>query len=436
MVLRPDAGRLDAVRSFVDDTLARAPSLPEAGDAELIAVLRSLDEANERMMYELLRASTGAGFGRSLLERLVAAQGGDDLVNRLTAGLGTIESAEPAGELWRLGRAAASSPALTGLFDDGGADLLDRLRQSIDPDVRRFVVDLDVFLARHGSRGPEEWELAQPTWGTEPAIALVAIDRLRGAPAERDPEAIGRRLAAERAALAARTRAALPRRKRRAFDVAMRVTTLYSAHREGVKAAFVRLLDLPRHALIELARRAGLPHDDLCLLTVDELPAALADHTALAATIAERRSRRRYLQARVPPFWFEGAIPPPPTWELRGDRVRPDGQERVMTGLGVCAGTATGPARVVTDPADPRELGPFDILVAPITDPSWTPLFLAAAGVVVDVGAQQSHAAIVARELGIPAVVSVESASTTIPDGTMITVDGSNGRVIVHAAVG
>ena len=240
-------------------------------------------------MYELLRASTGAGFGRSLLERLVAAQGGDDLVNRLTAGLGTIESAEPAGDLWRLGRLGGASPALAGLFDDGGADLLDRLRQSTTPtcdgssSISTCSSPTTVPAARRsgswpsrrgGPSRPSPWRRSTGCRPRRPS----AIPRRSGAgspPNERPSPP--------------RTRAALPRRKRRAFDVAMRVTTLYSAHREGVKAAFVRLLDLPRHVLIELARRAGLPHDDLCLLTIDELPAgarrphALADHDRRAA---------------------------------------------------------------------------------------------------------------------------------------------------------
>ncbi len=217
------------------------------------------------------------------------------------------------------------------------------------------------------------------------------------------------------------------------FDAALRATTIYSAQREGTKAAFVRLLDLPRRVLVELARRSGISHDDLCLLTVDEIPSAMTDSAPFTDVIAERRARRDELQALVPPFWFMGEIPAPSTWERRADQIRPDTTARRLTGLGVCAGVATGPARVITDPADPGALQPDEILVAPITDPSWTPLFLAAAGVVVDVGAQQSHAAIVARELGIPAVVSVAGASTTIPDGTIITVDGTNGHVTVHA---
>jgi pyruvate,water dikinase len=86
--------------------------------------------------------------------------------------------------------------------------------------------------------------------------------------------------------------------------------------------------------------------------------------------------------------------------------------------MGVCPGVAEGRARVVLDPA-----------VAPITDPAWTPPFLGAAAVVVEVGAQQSHAAIVAREFGIPAVVRVTGATRLIPGGTWLRVDANTGQV-------
>jgi pyruvate,water dikinase len=86
---------------------------------------------------------------------------------------------------------------------------------------------------------------------------------------------------------------------------------------------------------------------------------------------------------------------------------------------------------VVTDPAQPGDLGPGDVLVAPITDPSWTPLFVPVEAVVVDVGGQMSHAVIVARELGLPCVVSVTGATTSIPDGAPVEVDGTAGTVTV-----
>ncbi len=100
-----------------------------------------------------------------------------------------------------------------------------------------------------------------------------------------------------------------------------------------------------------------------------------------------------------------------------------------LEGLPGCPGVARGRARVVTDPSDPGSLGPGDVLIAPITDPSWTPLFVPAEAVVVDVGAVMSHAVIVSRELGIPCVVSVTGATRTIPDGALVEVDGSAGTV-------
>jgi pyruvate,water dikinase len=209
-------------------------------------------------------------------------------------------------------------------------------------------------------------------------------------------------------------------------------TALHAAAREATKATFVRCLEPARLALRELAQRHRIDRAELFLLTIDELPRFVRDPHAFAATLVERRAVRDGLQARVPPFWFEGEVPPPDTWPLRAERRSIDTTPRTLTGMGVCPGTATGPARVITDPSAPGALEPGDILVAPITDPAWTPLFLAVAGVVVDVGAQQSHAAIIARELGIPAVVSVPGASLTIADGTTITVDGTHGTVTVH----
>jgi pyruvate,water dikinase len=396
----------------------------------LFAVVRSADALLERSMHDLLVVGTFAGMSRSMLELTVADLGDDDLVNRLTSGLGTIESAEPPNDLWRLARIVVATPEVRDAFDEGTDGLLARLESK--PAAAEFVEAFSAFRRRHGARGPDEWELRSPTWGSDPSIALNAIDRLRFAPADRDPGVVGAALAADRDTRRSATRSALPRRKRKSFDIAMRGVATYETQREGIKAALVRLLHPLRLSLAELARRTAFTHDEAFLLTLDELTAALDDPEPFRTIIAERGDRLAFLQARVPPFWFEGEIPDPSTWELRDDLRRPDATAREITGIGVCSGTATGTARVVTDPADPGALEPGDILVAPITDPAWTPLFLAVAGVVVDVGAHLSHAAIVSRELGIPAVVSATGASSTIPDGARITVDGSRGVVVVH----
>jgi len=119
------------------------------------------------------------------------------------------------------------------------------------------------------------------------------------------------------------------------------------------------------------------------------------------------------------------------TWHPRSRLVEKTSPGTILTGLAGCSGTARGRARIVTDPGDPGQLGPGDVLVAPFTDPSWTPLFVPAEAVVVDVGAVMSHAVIVSRELGIPCVVSVTNATKSIPDGALIEVDGGTGTVTV-----
>jgi pyruvate,water dikinase len=145
--------------------------------------------------------------------------------------------------------------------------------------------------------------------------------------------------------------------------------------------------------------------------------------------ISQRKARREQLAALVPPFVFDGEIAPIATWVSRSTPVASVAAGVELQGIPGCPGIARGRARVVLDPADPRGLEAGDVLVAPITDPSWTPLFVPACAVIVDVGAQLSHAVIVSRELGIPAVVSVTGATATIPDGALVEVDGDRGVV-------
>jgi pyruvate,water dikinase len=114
-------------------------------------------------------------------------------------------------------------------------------------------------------------------------------------------------------------------------------------------------------------------------------------------------------------------------------RVATAGVGAVLSGAAGSGGLASGPARIVLDASDPLKLEPGDVLIAPQTDPSWVPLMVAAAAVVVNVGAQGSHAMIVSRELGVPCVVSVADATSVIPDGAVVTVDGTAGTVTIDS---
>jgi phosphohistidine swiveling domain-containing protein len=301
-----------------------------------------------------------------------------------------------------------------------------------------FQARFAAFLERFGSRGPNEWETASPTWGTQPALALAAIDRMRFTAADHSPMLQQERLRRERLAATAEARRRLPLPLRGLFDRVLRSSQVYSQGRERSKTTVIRAIHGVRLRLIELARRTrdrGGPEDlaDMWLVTASELLAYVSDPPSFTTVLAERRALKRRLDELEPPFVFEGRQPAIGTWARRAATVGPVEAGQVLRGIPGCPGLARGRARVVSDPLDPRGLGEGEVLVAPITDPSWTPLFVPAEAVVVDVGALLSHAVIVSRELGIPCVVSVTGATRRIPDGAYIEVDGAAGTVTILA---
>jgi rifampicin phosphotransferase len=433
MMLGRKAPDLDAGRAEVKEWIASIPNEPT--DAEVAALAAGFPERAAPLLRALLESSFGAAIPGALVERIAARaiKGEPGLLVKAMSGLGTIETAAPAQAMWRLGRLVAASAELTAMFDDGVDGLLERLRASSDTAAAEFLASFDDFLAQHGHRGPNEVELASDTWATNPASALAFVERLRFTAEAADPEVASERLAAERSEARDRlVRATLPPLRpllRRLLDTGSRGT----AKREQAKGTLVLAISGLRTPLFRLAERLVAARElpdrtQFFMATVDELPALLADPASMAAELADRRARYEELNALIPPFAFEGRIPDPATWPRRADAAVTVDRDS-WTGIGVSSGVASGRARIITDPSDPRGIEPGEILVAPLTDPAWTPLFLAAAAVVVDVGALQSHAAIVARELGVPAVVSVEGASQQIRDGDLLHVDGDRGVV-------
>ena len=204
--------------------------------------------------------------------------------------------------------------------------------------------------------------------------------------------------------------------------------------RERTKTNCIRLIHEMRMSMREIGRRmvergAFDEIEDFGFVRAAEIDVLLdGDASTLTPLIRERRAEYHALQAKVPPFVFVGSADGPDTWPDRGATTAEHldvGDE--LRGLPGCPGVAEGRARVILDSNDPIALEPGDVLVAPITDPSWTPLFVPAAAVVVDVGAALSHAIIVSRELGIPCVVSATDATRRIPDGALVRVDGEHG---------
>jgi phosphohistidine swiveling domain-containing protein len=429
----PDLTALERARDDAREWLSSMPDLEAASDGELLAWLGTFPPRQAASMKRLLHFSMLAGAPRAMLDRAVGRPGlPPGLANRIVGGTGEVDSAQLAQRLWELGRVVARDPVLCAEFDAGLDDIAERTRQTaLQPAI-------EAFLADHGHRGNDEYELATPAWVMDPAPVYAAIDRLRRAPADRDPEATSRRLAADADQALSEALRLVPRRMRWMTRRVAMVSRQGSIGRERAKDILVLENLGARLVLHELARRAaarGGPADArlACCVTASELADFVAHPTAYEAVIAERAALQRYLDDRVPPPWFDGHISDPASWPVRA-HVRPPApaEGTTVSGIAVSGGTAEGPARVVVDPGDPRGLEPGEVLVCAITDPSWTPLFLGAAAVVCDTGAVQSHAAIVARELGIPAVLSVPGI-TAVADGTMLHVDGTNGTVRIGA---
>jgi len=146
------------------------------------------------------------------------------------------------------------------------------------------------------------------------------------------------------------------------------------------------------------------------------------DGQGLKALVEERKKKHKEYEQLDPPDVIIDEAPQPKA-------VVKEVSGKVFEGIGVAAGQATGAVRLITHPREGHLLQPGEILVAPSTDPAWTPLFLRASGLIMEMGGTISHGAIVAREYGIPAVVNVPGAMKALQDGEIVTVDGDEGGV-------
>ncbi|GAA3044353.1 phosphoenolpyruvate synthase [Pseudonocardia yunnanensis] len=335
-------------------------------------------------------------------------------------------------ELWalatRLRGDAGSAEALRGT---PAAELAIRYHDGALPPV--LQQGLKAFLARHGHRAVAEIDLGMPRWSDDPSHVLgVLANYLRLDDPELAPDAVFARGALAADAAVAATVERVRRRSRiraLAVKVALRRVRELAGMRETHKDFVIRLLALARVELQvvgELLAARGLLGNsaDVFFLDLVEARSALAgaDHRS---TVAERREEydRELRRRHVPRVLLSDGTEPETL-------SRPVDVEGALTGTPASAGTVTAPARVVLDPVG-AHLEPGEILVVPSTDPGWTPLFLTAGGLVMEMGGPNSHGAVVAREYGIPAVVGVADATTRIRTGQQVTVDGAAGLVRV-----
>ncbi|WP_420452237.1 PEP-utilizing enzyme [Ilumatobacter sp.] len=431
---------LDADRQMARDQRRNRPDLASLTDAALIARARSMSPLLQQAFENAMRISSLASLGPGALQAVCEGLGDPSLAIRLLAGI-EVDSAAPSHAMWELGRRARSSTAVSEAFDAGPDQVLDRLRASDDPAARDFLDRFEEFLFEHGARAQNEYDLYAQSWEVRPRVALAAIDLMRRSDESSSPAERGRTSVAERDRVVAdiRERIGDDAETSGTFEAALGSSQLFLSGRERAKTNVVTIINEMRVALRELGRRLverGVIGEvgHVFMVTDDELDVLRHHPERLRATITERAERFASLFDFRPVFIVNGRVP-----ELSEMTRRDDGTSAsveagtVLTGAAGSGGTATGRARVVLDAGDPVGLEPGEILVAPQTDPSWVPLFVSAAGVVVNVGAMGSHAMIVSRELGVPCVASVADATDVIPDGATVTIDGNAGTVTIDA---
>lgn len=355
------------------------------------------------------------------------------IARRLVAGLGGMRPAEAGLDLWRLAALAHEHAGLEEVVLSGESYRTARRRIAEEEGGGEFLAGWDAFMADHGHHTRGELEYLNPRWCERPDEVLATLrGYLRGI-GEDDPVARHRRLAAERAELTRRCRAKLRNPiKRVVFDYLLGKAQRGSLARENVKDEAVRRMALVRLMLLELGERFAQrgvieSRDDIFFFAFEELePVRLGEAGFdVRETVARRRTEYEKNMTITPPSVVVGRFDPD---EFVPDEV--DETAEVLEGLAASPGVATGPARVILQAGTDQVL-PGEVLVAPFTDPGWTPYFLNAAAIVMDMGGMLSHGSIIAREYGIPAVVNVGPATKIIKTGQTVRVDGTRGVVRV-----
>ena len=410
---------LDDLTELTDDRAetkalrVNRPDLSSLSDEQLWQRYTELLPLHRKMFGHHLFTTYMATVPVGVISGVATAVGRPDLIMPIISGIGDVDSAAPSHAMWALSR--------------------------LDPDSHEFDKGFEEFVFEFGSRGPNEWETRSPSWETRPALALVAIDRMRQAPDSADPSRQFEIRAQQRATTSAEllSMVAADPATHAQLAAAIGCSAAWLPGRERTKTNNIRVIHEMRMSMRELGRRmvergAFDEIEDFGFVRAEEMPTLLADPFSSTETIRSRRTEYRHLQDVEPPFVFVGHTSGPDTWPRR-DAVSVErvSEGDVVVGFPGCPGVAEGTARVVLDSNDPSALEAGDVLIAPITDPSWTPLFVPAAAVVVDVGAALSHAIIVSRELGIPCVVSAVGATRNIPDGARVRVDGNTGLVTI-----
>ncbi len=296
--------------------------------------------------------------------------------------------------------------------------------------VANDEMSLKDFLNDYGHRAVGEFELAEPRWREDTTYLkqiIKSYSQMKGkstSTSESKNQHFKRQREQRETALIELNKLLETHKKlKKQIEIELDYTRRYMPFRETAKFYLMLGYEQIRRTLIELDTRYKLVGDIFYLLP-DELEGLINGKRFNDLIIARKEQRKKLIQIPLPDVIFSDAL------NCIGQHEQIDASE-TFTGLGVSAGEAKGYARVLLSPSDINPTDKDYILVCPSTDPAWTPLFLKAAGLVMERGGMLSHGAVVAREYGVPAVVNIADATRAISDAQTLHVDGNQGTVSI-----
>jgi pyruvate,water dikinase len=420
--------RIDEFETYFSDERARINGIdprllePSGLDRMLGDVEHLLDETGSIMQtaYANLLTAVLALIG---VLRAFARHQRSGFYRELLSGLQDVDSARPGFALWQIARLAREEP-----------EVADRIRTTELSELTvpglpagRTRDALNRFLEDYGYRGVREAEIAAPRWSEDPTLMFAALRSHLAGTVDLDARGRDLRHARHQAEQSLEKSVPFPLRAavRKLLDVVQRFTRM----REHLRGHVVEVLGMFRRVALEASRRIEAREPEAganaaFFLTLAEVRRVLYDENERVSIRVQRR-RLEYERNQAlpePPTTFVG-FPP-------DDSGIASGAKR-LSGLAASRGTAEGRVRILRDPSQAADFEPGEVLVVAAADTGWAPLFLAASGVVTELGGPLSHAAIILREYAVPAVVNVTNATRSLRDGDIVRLDGDAGTVEV-----
>lgn len=351
----------------------------------------------------------------------------NEVLSEILIGQENLQTAVQGISLLQLVEHIRKNSTLRGIFQDNvdWGVIEERLRSA--ESGTEFLAMFKVFLDVNGARAAGEFELAVPRWREDPTFLCSMLRKFLNSESDEPLNKLAARRRRQRE-VAGQVKMSLPKVRRWVFSRLLSSYSEYITFRENMKYRLIEGYALLRELFVNIGRNMvskGMLDEigDIFFLTVSEVVELEGGHSSIEQTAKLIRSRKRQYvlwQSEIVSDVVVGEhheTPPCPFNELLG--------------IGCSPGVSEGYARVLSDTSDAESFKPGEILIAPHTDPGWTPLFLSCKALVTEIGGFLSHGANVAREYGIPAVVSVKNATTRIRTGDFVKVDGTNGRISI-----